>query len=535
LKILAAALLVVAALAGAGRASADPLRYGAADDWPKFHPCGDVWWTAAAGIGYQDVRMTVQWDATAPAVIPYQDNLRDAIDCAKLNGVRPILAVYAAKPTAIGSDADAQSQFASFVALVGQTFPDVRDFIVGNEPNVNRFWQPQFVNGADAAGADYEHTLARTYDALKGVRPDAVVWGPAISSRGNDSPSAASNPGHSPLRFIEDMGIAYKASGRTSPIFDEFDMHPYPLTQDTDRFSKKFPWPQAGAADLDRIKQALWDAFARTGQPTVTEQPAGTTQQFAAPQQLPIDLDEAGEQTVDAGHEPAYDGTPENVTPIDEAQQAASHVELAEIAACDPAVETLLYFPLIDDPQVSTGFQSGELFADFAQKQSYGALKAKIASAHGECQGGVPGVLRNWSHTTQVVGAKAIFGGPGARVGSQPVKRKFGTRGVWTSFVVGEDAVYRAVLLRARSATARTGSTVATLRGTVKASFRPGLDFKQRRPLRAGYYRFSVELRAALNTARVTRLTSRTFAIGKPQQAKQRHRAAKKPTKKRTK
>jgi len=525
LKSLLAGLLAVAALAGAGGANADPLRYGAADDWPKFHPCGDVWWAAADDIGYQDLRMTVQWDADAPTTLSYQANLQDAIDCAKLNNVRPIVAIYPTKPGAIGSSADAQVQFAQFVALVGQSFPDVHDFIVGNEPNVNRFWQPQFVNGADAAGADYEHTLARSYDALKAVRPDSVVWGPAISSRGNDNANAATNPGHSPLWFIKDMGIAYKASGRAAPIFDEFNMHPYPPTQDTDRFSRKFPWPEAGAANLDRIKQALWDAFAGTGQPTVTEQQGGAKQQLEGPQQLPIDLDEAGQQTVDGGHETAYDATPENVTPIDETQQAASHVELAEIGACDPAVKTVLYFPLIDDPQISTGFQSGELFADFAQKQSYGALKAKIASARGECQGGVAGIPRSWSHTTQVIGAKPIFGGPGAAVGSQPVNRKFATKGVWTSFTVGEDAVYRAVLLRVPSPKARTAKTVATLHGKAKAAFRPGLNFKQRTPLRVGYYRFSIEVRAVMNTARVTRLTSHLFAIGHPlAKHKQKHK-----------
>lgn len=61
-----------------------------------------------------------------------------AIDCAKLNNIRPILAVYPAEPWAIGSSASAQNAFASFVALVGQAFPGVQNFVVGNEPNVNR-------------------------------------------------------------------------------------------------------------------------------------------------------------------------------------------------------------------------------------------------------------------------------------------------------------------------------------------------------------------------------------------------------------
>ena len=400
MKKLLAALLALAALTGAGRAGADPLRYGVADDWPKFHPCGDVWWQSATDIGYQDFRMTVQWNETTPTEIPYQANIQAAIDCAKLTNLRPILAIYPQHPAAIGANAAAQAQFATFVSLVGQTFPDVRDIIVGNEPNVNRFWQPQYRGGVDAAATDYEHTLAQSYDALKTVRPDSIVWGPAISSRGNDNANAASNPSHSPVWFIKYLGDAYKASGRTTPIFDEFDMHPYPPIQDADPFSKPFQWPQAGAANLDRIKQALWDAFNGTAQPLPAEQAIGQGSRSApAGTALPINLDEAGEQTVVTGHEAAYTDAPENVIPITEQQQSDSHVQLAEIAACDPDVKALLYFPLIDDTSLSGGFQSGNLFADFAHKLSYGGVQAKIAAAKGLCQGGVAGIGQGWRHT----------------------------------------------------------------------------------------------------------------------------------------
>ena len=392
MKKLFAALLALAALTGVGRANADPLRYGVADDWPKFHACGDVWWQSAKDIGYQDLRMTVQWDESTPTVIPYQGNLKAAIDCALLNNFRPILAVYPLHPSAIGSSDSQQQAFANFVALVGQAFPAVKNIIVGNEPNVNRFWQPQYSGGQDAAGKDYEHTLAYSYDKVKVARPDITVWGPAISSRGNDNATAASNPSHSPVWFIKYMGDAYRASGRTKPIFDEFNMHPYPPIQDTDPFSKPFQWPQAGAANLDRVKQALWDAFNGTAQPIPAEQAGGQIAKFAGAG-LPMNLDEAGEQTVVTGHEAAYNSPPENVVAIPEQQQSDNHVQLAEIAACDPDVKALLYFPLIDDTSLSGGFQSGNLFADFAHKISYGGVKAKIASAKGSMPGRRPGDL----------------------------------------------------------------------------------------------------------------------------------------------
>ena len=303
-----------------------------ADDWPKFHPCGDVWWQSASDIGYQDFRMTVQWNEATPTVIPFQANIQAAIDCAKLNNLRPILAVYPQHPAAIGSNAAAQAQFATFVSLVGQAFPGVQDIIVGNEPNVNRFWQPQYRGGKDAAATDYEHTLAQSYDALKTVRPDAIVWGPAISSRGNDNANATSNPSHSPVWFIKYLGDAYRASGRTKPIFDEFDMHPYPPIQDSDPFSKPFQWPQAGAANLDRDQAGALGCVQRhraAGPGRAAGRPGGEV--GSAGTGLPINLDEVGEQTVVTGHEAAYTDAPENVV----ADQRAAAVDQPRSARRD--------------------------------------------------------------------------------------------------------------------------------------------------------------------------------------------------------
>jgi hypothetical protein len=374
----------------------------------------------------------------------------------------------------------------------------VTDFIVGNEPNVNRFWQPQYLNGRDAAPIDYEHTLAASYDALKTVRPDAVVWGPAISSRGNDNPLATSNPSHSPVRFIEAMGAAYAASGRTEPIFDEFDMHPYPSVQDTSSFAKPFLWPQVGAANLDRVKQALWDAFHDTAQPLPAEYGGGRT----ASAGLPIDLDEAGEQTTVTGH-PDYTRAPENVIPIDETTQAARYVELARIGACDPDVKSILWFPLIDDGGLSDGFQSGELYADLTRKLSYSALKDQIATSGGRCDAPVPGVPRGWVHTTRVSGAAIV---------KQPSNRPAGA-GVTAVFTAAEDVSYTATVVDA--ATGRRQATgirrLLTTTGTLRAYRKPPLRFAG--PIPAGRYRIRLVLTAAMNPERSTALTTLPFTV----------------------
>jgi len=515
-KRLVAVLVVLGALVAASGATADGLRVGVADDWPKFHPCGDVFWQASKDIGLQDLRITVQWGGPGTA-IPYQANIQQAVDCALLEGVNPILAVYPAKPSLIGSDPAAQAAFASFVAQVGVTFPRVQDVIVGNEPNVNRFWQPQFVGGKDAAGQDYEHTLAQAYDALKLVRPDAIVWGPAISSRGNDNANAVSNPSHSPVRFIAAMGAAYRASGRTKPIFDEFNMHPYPPVQDTDPFTKSFLWPQAGAANLDRIKQALWDAFHGTAQPVPAEQPGGRIAQSArfGNAGLPINLDEAGEQTdvMSSPHASAYTSPPENVQPITEQQQATAYTNLLEIGACDPDVKSVLFFPLIDESIVSSGFQSGMLFADLAHKASYDAVKAKIAGSQGQCQGGVPGISQAWVHTNSVVGAQAFFGGPGTKAGSQPKARPALSKYWAISFTAAEDTTWKLGLYRLRSSTAKPGSKpVLSTQGAAHAYFKP-LALLPAKSVAPGFYAYKLQLSAAVNPARKKTLVSKAFAV----------------------
>ena len=499
----------MAVLTTAGSAGAGPMRYGVADDWPKFHACGDVWWTSAADIGYQDVRMTVQWDGSM--TIPNEGNLQAAVMCAVLNNVRPILAIYPAKPTLIGESDAAQQSFATFVGLVGQAFPKVTNFIVGNEPNVNRFWQPQYAGGQDAAGKDYEHTLAQAYDALKRVRPDGVVWGPAISSRGNDNANAASNPSHSPVWFIKDMGEAYRASGRTRPVFDEFDLHPYPPVQDTAPFTRPFLWPQAGAADLNRLKQALWDAFHGTAQPLPGEHGIGRADGVV----LPIDLDEVGEQTTVVAHAAAYADGPENVAPIQEAAQAARYTQLAQIGACDPDVKTILWFPLIDQPELSTGFQSGQLYADLTRKYSYGAMKQQIASAQGSCLGGgVAGIPRRWVHTNAVVGAAAAFAGPGTAAGSQPRNKPTGIKKVLFSVTATEDVKYTAslipVLPGARTATGVKALSIVS--GAVHAYRNPAIALPARIP--DGRYRIRVVVAAALNPTRTSTITSRIFKVG---------------------
>ena len=163
----------------------------------------------------------------------------------------------------------------------GAALPAVRSFVVGNEPNQPAFWRPQFSKSRQLSAAAFGPFLAAGYDSLKAVDPTLKVVGVGLSPRGNDRPSARSNVSTSPVRFLAALGAWYRASGRDRPLMDGLSFHPYP-NRATDALSTGYPWPNAGFVNLDRVKQAVWDAF-RHG-------PADDARR------LPLSLDEIGWQ-----------------------------------------------------------------------------------------------------------------------------------------------------------------------------------------------------------------------------------------------
>ena len=173
-------------------------------------------------------RITVLWSPARPLEIPQRARLDAAVFAATARGVEVMLGVRGATAGALTASPARRRLFASFLATLARAYPQVRSFVVGNEPNQPRFWQPQFRGRRPVAGAAYERVLALAYDALKRVRPSIQVVAAGISSRGNDDPAALENRSTSPVRFIRDLGAAYRTSGRTRPIMDALGFHPYP-------------------------------------------------------------------------------------------------------------------------------------------------------------------------------------------------------------------------------------------------------------------------------------------------------------------
>src|SRR4029453_17921193 len=149
---------------------------------------------------------------------------------------------------------------------------------------------------------------------------------------GNDNPHASGNVSTSPVKFLQALGARYRASKRRKPLMDQFAYHLY-LRHDRDGLTKGYPLPNAGVTNFDRVKQAFSDAFAETAQRTFERG-------------LKVTFDEVGWQVAMApAPANAYFGS-ENISPPTEAAQAGIYAGLLRYVACDPAVDSVLFFGL---------------------------------------------------------------------------------------------------------------------------------------------------------------------------------------------
>jgi hypothetical protein len=371
LLIAAVALL----LAPVARAGGPAMLIGAAEDIVKqSDPVkAKAELDLAKLAGLNTIRISQVWTPgdTAPSAGDLELD-QNAVNAAKLDGIRIFVTIlnYGSRTTPL-SEQD-QQDFASFSAALARALPDVHDFIIGNEPNLNRYWLPQFgSSGEDVAAPAYVSLLAQTYDALKAVSPDIRVWGGAVSPRGGDRPNTGRDT-HSPTTFIQDMGAAYKASGRTAPIMDGFAFHPYEDTSSAPPESTHPTTTTIALADYTKLVALLNAAFGPY---------------------LPIVYDEFGvETTIPASKASLYTGTePTTTKPVDEATQADYYTRAIRIAYCQPNVAGIFLFHTVDE-QALLSWQSGLYYRDETPKLSRDAVAAAAAQARRGVLGACPGL-----------------------------------------------------------------------------------------------------------------------------------------------
>jgi hypothetical protein len=286
--------------------------------------------------------------------------LHAAVDAAEADGIRPIVAVYS-----FGRDTPltprARRDFGTYAASILRAIPELRTISLGNEPNSNTFWRPQFgPRGTDAAARSYFALLRTAYPLVKRADPHVTVIGGSLAARGGDDPRGA-RPGHSPTRFIGDLGRLFRASGLERPPLDLFSLHPYPANSSIPPTVAAPHSTSIGIADYPRLVRLLTRAF---GTPP------------------PIVYGEYGIQTeIPRAELDLYSGTrARSIHPVSEARQADDYVEAIRLASCQPLVRMLVFFHVTDESAFS-GLQTGLYYPNQRPKRSLRRVAAWARAA----------------------------------------------------------------------------------------------------------------------------------------------------------
>jgi hypothetical protein len=466
------AFAALAALVAPGLASAGPgLVVGAVDDDARANTLveAEAKMTTLRVSGFRAVRITSLWRPGLSR--PTDDELKTlgyASDAAKRNGIRLYVTVMSPGSATTPLTDDARADFASYAATIVREAPSIQHVIVGNEPNLNRFWLPQFaIDGSSAAPAAYLALLSQTYDAIKRVSSLVTVYGGAVSPRGTDHPEG-SRPTHSPTTFIQGLGAAYRASGRTRPVMDALVIHVY---GDNSSVGPAVAHPlntSIGVADYDKLVRLLGDAFDGTAQP-------GSS--------LPILYGEYGvESDIPASKASLYTGTePTTTKPVSEATQADYYRQALALAFCQPNVEGMLLF-LSRDERSRASWQSGIYYVDGTPKASRPLVTKALDRTTGGSISRCPGVELP-VHAT------------GLRFGTRSAAKRGAFR---VSFACDLDCRYWV-----RLENAVTHATKLATKGSAAIGVPVQADLGRRR-LKAGTYRYTLRLVHPVNPAAPT-------------------------------
>ena len=517
--------------------AAPGLMVGATDDLFKLEP--GLAGTVAHDLGLRAARVSLHWDSWQTRV-----KAEDAaeLQAAVSTGVRVIVAVYGWHDQA-PQDAESRDRYCAYVRDLLEQVPRINDVVIWNEPNISYFWRPQFTAGGESASpAAYGALLARCWDVLHALRPNVNVIAPATSPWGNDDPDNSVVIAHSPVVFIRKLGEAYRASGRTDPIFDTVGHHVYGA-EPGERPWRDHPYSRRiSQGDLGKLVNLLQEAFGGTRQPVPGMPVNGHTasvwylesgyETTPPPEKAPL---YRNRETTSALPD-SVGALPWTVLPNPSTRapdQATQLRDAVRFAYCQPYVEGIFNF-LLRDQEDLVYWQSGLLWADRTPKASYGAFRAAIEEATNgtvDCSlfGAAPGPPapdveepQPLSMPPQPLTLAPQVGGGGTPLAATPavlgrgtdgrftvkwvrqLRRAYGRRNVsWRIAVRATlEARYVARIVDAR------GRRTLTARGMLVGSRVTAIRFP-RRALARGKYRVVLEVRPP----RVLTLRSRPFRV----------------------
>ncbi|WP_028063130.1 cellulase family glycosylhydrolase [Solirubrobacter soli] len=330
------------------------------------------------GFGVTHVRQLVYWrdfapdpdsktkpdfDASDPNAYPADkwDNLDGLIAAAKAKNVQVTLTLTGPVPKwATKSKKDNLTdpdpkEFGAFATAIGRRYgADVSTWSIWNEPNQPQFLKPQYKSGKPESPKLYRKLYQAAYAGLRSTpanADDTILIG-ETSPRGNQ------NVVH-PLAFLRGMlclDSKYRKSKSCGELeADGYAHHAY-TTSAGPRF-KPSDRDDVTIGVLSRLTGAL-DKAADAG---------------ALPKHLPVYLTEFGIQS-----------TPDKVSGVSLAKQAAYMAISEHIAYVNPRVVAFSQYLLSDDPPRSEGykyggFESGLRSADGKPKPAYEGFRLPLA------------------------------------------------------------------------------------------------------------------------------------------------------------
>ncbi|MBV8479409.1 MAG: hypothetical protein JOY72_03815, partial [Actinobacteria bacterium] len=342
------AVLVVAAGLARPAAAAPGLLLGIDDDSLKWYTQTNSLLAIYNSLGVGAVRVTFDW--TDGETFPTGNDLTELQRvAAAARRIRVIVAVTGTADDPPLDDAS-RASYCTFVSNIVRHYPWIHDIAIWTEPNSSTFWDPQH----DAA-AGYEALLAACWDALHAAVPDANVI-------------ATSAPHAHAGDWYRALGKAYRASGRTLPIFDTIGHNGYAnnSSEPPDAIHKT---GSIDEGDLGRLMAAIKTGFGGTGQPLPGED--GVSIWY---------LEDGFQSEPPLAFASLYSGTETDRHPVDEEEQATQITAAVDLAYCQPEVGGFFNFELRDESTL-TGWQSGLMRPDWSAKPAYFAYQAAVAAA----------------------------------------------------------------------------------------------------------------------------------------------------------
>jgi hypothetical protein len=394
-RLLLPALVGVLAVAvHAAPAHAGPgMIVGADEDTPVW---GDALQTASTGraLGLRAVRITRRWrpgESKVPS--DFQDTIYRIVG--DFSGLRIVVTLYGRAEDTPRTE-EARRQYCSYLADMVKVNPQITDVVIWNDPNDQVFWAPQYnADGSSAAPADYAALLGTCWDALHAAHLNANVIATAVS-RASAIPGGFTVGHHPPAEWISKLAAAYRASGRTKPIFDTFGYIPKALGSAERPWAKHPNTSAFGIGDYDALVAALNSGFQGSGQP-LPGQDGTSIWYLAQGYQTAPSSDKAGRYTGtenDPTPMPARspsEGSDDRTGPgVDQPLQLADAIR---IAYCQPFVGAFFNFHLVDEQDLA-GWQSGVYWTDGSPKPAYQALRrtaGQVNSRTVDCAAFSPG------------------------------------------------------------------------------------------------------------------------------------------------